>query len=643
MQSLRALTIRIFYKGPQFPVKAPIDHADPLPPSYQLESPTHSHRAPPKSPSSKRFRWRYALAHMMALLGSGLMIAAMVLLLREYENKPAPQWKQHITLNTALSWLGVLGKLALMVPVAECIGQMKWVLFGKQRRKLSDLDLIDGVSRDVFGAVGWIMRFRGGYALRLTPITCGLVTYTCVRFFVHLGAAFVIASLGFDPAVQQLISYDLRSAVDTTQTGTVSTNRNYTPTRGFDRGLILAVPRALLWGAQSSVLGSPVQPSWDCPTGNCDYPETVSVGVCQVCTEITPQIDRNCQALSEQKPFCQGSDCFTTGQLCTYTYNNASVGGGQTLVAIRADPVESVSNDGKVSIPSKRIDMTTLYIQPDESLRSTQSLPIAPGYIPPNGSHVARAFSCGISYCQQTFHASVVNGKYSENITATSQLASYVLPVPKLEDIGDQLLNTPIPIAPGGATNVSLAGLFAMSNGLTSVLTGSAKAVYEQPNPGESISEFHRGLYEKLLEKDFSTVMAGIAMSMSHAVRDDDNKQSSRGIVNASVLYVRIHWTWLAFPATLWFVGLILIAAVTLKCYSKDTMVGWLGHSQIAGLFLGLENEVRTDVDNSGVVGGRSEVAVVRAFAEKVKLRLGVVEGRGEEAIRVKFCRRGGW
>jgi len=432
--------------------------------------------------------------------------------------------------------------------------------------------------------------------------------------------------------------------VDTTQTATVSRNTNYSPVRGFNNGLIFLIPRALLWGAQSSVFGDPIQPSWDCPSGSCEYPETVSVGVCQVCTEITAQIDRNCTTLSAQQPFCPpGTQCFTSGQLCTYSFNNASVGGGQTFLDVRVNPARSTTNNGKVSIPSKRVEMTALYIQPDQASKSTQSLPVAPGVIPVGGSHVARAFSCGLSFCQQTFRASVTNGKYVETSISTSQVPSYVLPIPKLEDITDTLFNAPLAVAPNKETNVSTAAVFAMGEGLALSLTGTASVITDEPSPGDRrISEFHRGLYENLLNKDFSTIMSEMALSMSHAVRND-NKESAKGQVKIQVEHVKVHWRWIAWPASMTFLALIFVVIVTIKCYCKDTMVGWLGHSQIAALFLGLETEVRTDVDSSGVVGGRSETANVRDFAEKIKLRLGVVEGRGEEAIRVKFCRRGGW
>ncbi|KAG0136704.1 hypothetical protein HOY82DRAFT_589387 [Tuber indicum] len=621
VQPFRSLSvsIRLFLKPRQRSSK---DVADPGPPSYQMESPTHSHRAPPPPQSRRRFRISYLLSHVAALCLSGIMMAGMVLLLQKYENKPVPDWKV-VTINSALSWLGVFGKLPLMVAVAECIGQMKWVLFGKEKRKLSDLDLIDGASRDPLGALNWMLRFRGG-------------------FLVHLGAAFIIASIGFDPAIQQLVSYEPRSVVDTTQTATVSSNTNYSPVRGFDNGLILAVPRALLWGAQSSVFGAPIQPSWDCPSGNCEYPETVSVGVCQVCTEVTAQIDRNCTTLGTQPPFCVGKQCFTSGQLCTYSFNNASVGGGRTFIDVRANPGQSTTNNGKVSIPSKRIEITALYIQPDEASKSTQSLPVAPGFIPAGGSHVARAFSCGLSFCQQTFRASVTNGKYAETPISTSQVPAYVLSIPNVEDISDTLLNTPLAVAQDNKTRVSTAALFAMSEGLTLSLTGNASVINGTPSAGDQISEFHRGLYENLLNKNFSTIMSEMALSMSHAIRND-NKESAQGQVKIQVTHVKVHWKWIAWPASMTLLALIFVVSVTIKCYSKDMMVGWLGHSQIAALFLGLEAEVRGYVDSSGVVGGRSETANVRDFAEKIKLRLGVVEGRGEEAIRVKFCRRGGW
>lgn len=160
----RSLTVRFVFPGPSSAPK----NGDP--PSYQMSetpslpsSPPPPRPPPPPHPSRpRRFPWRDLVHVVLALVVSGLVLAIIVLFLLAYDGEQVPLWKQSISLNSVLSWLGALGKLALTVLIAECLGQMKWVLFGSERRKLSDMDLIDGASRDAIGALAWIFRFRGG-------------------------------------------------------------------------------------------------------------------------------------------------------------------------------------------------------------------------------------------------------------------------------------------------------------------------------------------------------------------------------------------------------------------------------------------------------------------------------------------------
>ena len=107
---------------------------------------------------------RYVFVYMLSIMFSGAMIALIILTLNSNNGWPQPYWAEDtISLHAFISWLAALGKLALLIPLAEAMGQMKWRLFaGKERRKLSDLDLMDSAGRDVFGALGWIFRFRGG-------------------------------------------------------------------------------------------------------------------------------------------------------------------------------------------------------------------------------------------------------------------------------------------------------------------------------------------------------------------------------------------------------------------------------------------------------------------------------------------------
>lgn len=448
----------------------------------------------------------------------------------------------------------------------------------------------------------------------------------------------MIASLGFDPAVQQLVSYELRAVADPTQISLVSANSDYTPIRGFDQGLILATPRSLLWGATSSVLGTGLTSNFTCPTGDCNFPIVTSVGICQTCAEITAQLDRNCIPLSQSNQFCPGNQCFTTGQLCTYSQNGTSVGNGTTFLNLLATPGISTAIGDKVSISAKRISLTALYIQPDASLSGTQSLPTAPGYVAPGGGHAARAFSCAFSFCEQRLQPQVVRGEFKETILSSTAVDAYVLPIPELSEINDALLNAPLAVASTNTTRVSTAVLFALSNGFTLSLTGRADVIMGNPEPGE-VSEFHRGLYENLLHEDFGDAMAGMTASMSAAIRNDGGvAQDVVGTVFDGRIFVRVSWRWLAFPGALWVGAFVMAVAVMVRTRkSRKGPVGWLGHSQVEGLFLGLAGDVRKDVDTTGVAR-TGDVGAVRAFAEKLKLRIGTVEVRGE-GTAVRFTK----
>lgn len=177
---------------------------------------------------------------------------------------------------------------------------------------------------------------------------------------------------------------------------------------------------------------------------------------------------------------------------------------------------------------------------------------------------------------------------------------------------------------------MSTAALYALSNGFSLSLTGNATVVEGTPGPGE-VSEFHRGMYEDLLGNDFGVVMGAMTESMSAAVQNDGTEaEKVRGEVFVQRVFVVVDWRWIAFPATLWGFATFLVIAVTVKTRrQRRGPVGWLGNSQVSGLFLGLEDAVRRDVDTKGVAytGDGGEV---RAFAEKLKLRIGTVEVLGE-------------
>ncbi|KAH0604593.1 uncharacterized protein H6S33_006261 [Morchella sextelata] len=641
--ALQNLAVNIFFKSPPQPAKTDAD-AD-APPAYNglVYTPPSPHTlAPPKPPKPphsnatlpRRFPWRDLVLQLFALGVSALALGMTAFVVWVFDNNPAQTfhtdivsgWSTAITLNAVLAWLAAVAKLSLMWPLAECIGQMRWVLFAERPRKLADFDSIGGAGRDVFGAVRWIFKFRRG-------------------LLVHFGAALILLSLGLDPAIQQLTTYELRSVPATPDIAArLSANPSYTPTRGFSRGLILATPRALLWGANSAVLGDPVTTAHSCPSGTCTYPDTTSVGVCSACEEITDQLTRNCTALTARNKLCQGATCFTSGQLCTYTYNATSAGGGTTFLSINAEGGNSTVSGSTVTIPADRIVMTALYIQPDNATAATtQNLPIAPGYVAEGGSHMARGYTCALRFCEQAYSAQVVNGTFSETLVNASSVDSFSLPVPQISEITDELLNRALPLSASGKTNVSIAALFAMGTGLAVSLSGNATVLTAEPGPGE-VSELHRGLYIDLLTADLGDVMGNVTASMSAAVRNEGAGVEGVTLVVESWMVAR--WAWFAWPAGVWVGVLVLLMAVV-----RGTWVGrsgWMGGSAVAGMLVGLEAGVRAEVDVMGGAVKRDEVSgglgawrdkwSVRGVAEELKVSTGVAE---EGGVRVVRFRRG--
>ncbi|KAF8543666.1 hypothetical protein BDD12DRAFT_801822 [Trichophaea hybrida] len=558
------------------------------------------------------YRWRYFLINFLTLLLSAASILAIFVLLRQHQDLALPLWRQNVTINTVISYLSALAKLTLVVPLAECIGQAKWRLFSQGRRKLSDLELADGAGRDAFGAIWWILRLRGGV-------------------LVHFGAALVIASLAFDPAMQHLVRYDLVSVVDAGASASLAVNSDYSPVRGIDRGLIFATPKAVLAGAYSSVLGAGVRASYSCPSGNCTFPSTATISMCSSCTDITTSLIRDCRGLTSKNPFCVSSDtCYTTGQLCSYRDNitNATVGGeaGVFLDLVAPGVNFKSAGNGNISISRNIINLTALFISPrgEPDLPDTGTifetrLPNAPGHVSAKtGEHKARAFSCLLSYCEQHVSSTVVAGAlHDSSILAPDTFDSLTMRAPDITEITDALFDSKIPLTRSNSTRVSVAAIFALAQGMTASLTGNS-TMPNASTPEPYISQFHRAMYESLLFIDFPDLITSMASSMGNAIRNEA-ATTEKGSVWVQKMLLRVDWVWITLPVTVWFGVLLLLVVVTYQ--ARKGHAPWLGTSQLAGVYIELEQETRKDVnERDGSWGDRGGMMKVAEEVRKVRV-----------------------
>lgn len=98
-------------------------------------------------------------------------MAATVTVLVVYDQKTIPQWHWGLTINALVSVLVTFTRSALMVPVSEAIGQLKWLWF-RDQRILEDFEKFDDASRGPWGSLGLLWRLKGWYAQLHQRPTC---------------------------------------------------------------------------------------------------------------------------------------------------------------------------------------------------------------------------------------------------------------------------------------------------------------------------------------------------------------------------------------------------------------------------------------------------------------------------------------
>ncbi|KAJ4309752.1 hypothetical protein N0V94_008778 [Neodidymelliopsis sp. IMI 364377] len=155
---------------PQFNEKTPmnpndpglgITNAFPKPPSIEVTSPINE-----KTSSSFNIAqrieeklWRYSasgnilkrwLLEILSWLFSALCMSAVIGVLIWLRDQPLSKWtleeKTHLTLNTYISILSKMAGAALILPVSEALGQLKWSWFLEHSKQMWDFEIFDNAS-----------------------------------------------------------------------------------------------------------------------------------------------------------------------------------------------------------------------------------------------------------------------------------------------------------------------------------------------------------------------------------------------------------------------------------------------------------------------------------------------------------------
>lgn len=163
-------------------------------------------------------RW---LFEMMCWLTSATCMVSIIVIYIEIKDRPIIEKKQS-TLLTLANVLGKVSSAALIVPISEALGQLKWHWFHNSKA-IWDFEIFDKASRGPLGAIMLLFRTKG-------------------RSLAALGALLILLLLAIDTFFQQVIDLPDRWARQETASE-LPTKIRYEPGLGdvYREGVLVAV------------------------------------------------------------------------------------------------------------------------------------------------------------------------------------------------------------------------------------------------------------------------------------------------------------------------------------------------------------------------------------------------------------------
>ncbi|KAK4553692.1 hypothetical protein LTR86_009190 [Recurvomyces mirabilis] len=355
--------------------------------------------------------------YICVVLGAVFIVALAIVLLKQ-DGKPPPSFGAAfggaLTLNTVISIIAAAAKALLLLPVMECVGQLKWIWFLHRKRPLHDFSMFDQASRGLFGGLTLAWRTR-------------------LRSFAAIGSVVVILGIAIDPFTQQLVAYrtqhistasmpdvpisscwwDQLDNGPTGQAQAIQVGTNTTdcysssadsPARynSISSGMKGAILQGL-YSSNSTILDIAPQ----CPSGNCTINEYSSLAVCTSVVDVTARLAN------------RTASGITNTYVSAHQYINASAGIMNVTSAATGTPYDSGDGWG----PAKGYQL-----QFNDSIAFTQTpSPLADAFImvansthsilpanvsDPNELFLQKynAYEFMLEWCVQNYSTTVVNG-----------------------------------------------------------------------------------------------------------------------------------------------------------------------------------------------------------------------------------------
>ncbi|KAH6694097.1 hypothetical protein F5X68DRAFT_248719 [Plectosphaerella plurivora] len=496
----------------------------------------------------------------------------------------------------------------MMVAVAACISQLKWLWFLRPRA-LSDFESFDMASRGPWGSI---------------VVLCRAFRY--FRSLVIVAALVTVLSSATGPFLQQIISISPKP--DPSATGVATTQRAQMYDEGEDNaqfgGGVRSGPGLRTKAAVYRGIFTDEVPAFQpfCSTGNCTFPLFDSLAMCSKCLNVTDDTRR----LGDQGTKLPEKSGHWDLNL-TYSLP------GDTEVDVRTRYFDDSLQHGPALLSTSSVSTTmsksTLGISNPMLALAIMQFPGVDrdGY---SGNYLKETpvvYECALYFCVQTYNLTVVDGK-----TRTEVVSTWYNETDPVLDLGDNWhrylerpTDQPTPEAPegGDSTFVVVGGTFnTILWYLGKTLNGTALS--RTAVVGDDEEEVDDVLEALKRSQDIPALFGNLTTSLSTRIREMSVGAENGEITGdalAMVPHVRIRWQWLSLPALVMALSSVLLVA-TAMATKRSGLPVWK-NSSLAVLFHGLGSD--PGADGGDLSGHRSRASEMNREADgrTVMLRRG--------------------
>ncbi|KAH6632986.1 hypothetical protein C7974DRAFT_163104 [Boeremia exigua] len=596
-------------------------------------------------------RW---LLELVSWVFSALCMAAIIGVLIYLQDDKLSNWtldkRTGLTLNAYISVLSKMAGAALILPVSEALGQLKWSWFLQHSKQMWDFEIFDNASRGPWGSLLLLIRTKG-------------------RALAALGALITLGLMTLDPFFQQVVDFPDRWALQDAPASVPWTER-------FETGDISVYSEDALWatadsdvglvaskffygnGTQPIPFGNGTRPDipLSCPTSNCTWPAYDTLGVCSECADVSNYLTYACV-----NGTVDWTSNLTGGYNVDNSYPNATMCGyflnftGELTTMMSGYLLEPETSEPGEALLVRTLPMVTVFDKtpvygngsimfPDvrDPIADVLIVSAADGTASSVYRHEAPlAQECVISWCVKTIKSSYDWGEYNEEVLET-RINTTAGPFPwqtmALDPSIEATNGTQIFFADDIHIHVNStdANSTMKSYGTSNNTAYSIMVVFDDMFPSfytakdasaEPVLRFwtwkdgpaytqHPIFNPWLAPNNISSHVGRLATAMTNVIRSKTGKKWIDGHSYSMENYVAVRWEWLTLPLGLLMMSLIFLAATVFKSAHEREQVGVLKNSAILTLLHGIPDNMRGKLTRSTSKG------TPRAKAKELKVRL---------------------